>query len=59
VIRQDLIANNAQCKIYKLVVHYKTYLWRFPEGTFDLVISSMNDLPRLLTEVKVGSSFVL
>ena len=47
------------CETYKLVADYETYPWSFPDGTFDLVISSMafhwvNDLPKLLMEIKVS-----
>lgn len=54
--RKDSVSH--LCETYKLVADYETYPWSFPDGTFDLVISSMtfhwvNDLPRLLMEVKV------
>mmetsp|Transcript_9885 Transcript_9885/g.18405 ORF Transcript_9885/g.18405 Transcript_9885/m.18405 type:complete len:464 (-) Transcript_9885:42-1433(-) len=48
--------NSSVCETYKLVAEEEQPL-PFPDGTFDLVISSMafhwiNDLPRLLTEIK-------
>ncbi|KAL7473001.1 hypothetical protein ACHAXS_013387 [Conticribra weissflogii] len=48
--------NSSMCETYKLVAEEEQPL-PFPDGTFDLVISSMafhwiNDLPRLLTEIK-------
>jgi SAM-dependent methyltransferase len=47
------------CETYKLVADYESYPWSFPDGTFDLVVSSMafhwvNDLPKLLLEIKVS-----
>ena len=52
-------SNTTACETYKLVADYETYSWSFPDGTFDLVISSMtfhwvNDLPKLFTEIKVS-----
>jgi SAM-dependent methyltransferase len=58
-VRQTLPAAS-QCETYKLVTDYDIYPWSFPDGTFDLVVSSMafhwvNDLPKLLMEIKVGT----
>ena len=52
-------ASNAVCETFKLVAEEERYPWSFPEGTFDLVVSSMafhwvNDLPKLLLEIKVS-----
>ena len=49
-------SNTTICETYKLVAEEEGP-FPFPDGTFDLVISSMafhwiNDLPRLLTEIK-------
>ena len=48
---------NVICETYKLVAEEEDP-FPFPDGTFDLVISSMafhwvNDLPKLLSEIKV------
>jgi SAM-dependent methyltransferase len=57
-------ASTAVCETYKLVADEERHPWSFPDGTFDLVISSMafhwvNDLPKLLLEIKVSSFGVL
>lgn len=57
---EDASASEAVCETYKLVADEERHPWSFPEGTFDLVISSMafhwiNDLPKLLLEIKVSS----
>ena len=49
-------SNISRCETYKLIADEEGP-FPFPDGTFDLVISSMafhwiNDLPRLLTEIK-------
>jgi SAM-dependent methyltransferase len=63
-VRDTSTATSGQCETYKLVADYEIYPWSFPDGTFDLVVSSMafhwvNDLPKLLMEIKVGSCFYL
>ena len=52
----------SSCETYKLVADEEGYPWSFPDGTFDLVISSMamhwvNDLPKMLLEIKVSVFF--
>lgn len=59
MMKQTMTAASTLCETYKLVADYETYPWSFPDGTFDLVISSMafhwvNDLPKLLMEIKVS-----
>jgi SAM-dependent methyltransferase len=59
IIHQTTPGTKTTCETYKLVADYESYPWSFPDGTFDLVVSSMafhwvNDLPKLLLEIKVS-----
>ena len=59
MIQQTTMSTSNNCETYKLVADFESYPWSFPDGTFDLVISSMtfhwvNDLPKLLLEIKVS-----